>query len=237
MDFVRGVATIMMITFHFMFDLNFFHIKTFNFDSIGLKIFRLSIPILFLILVGMSLTISYSRVRELPKKKRFLKYLKRGSKIFSYGMLITVSTFMFLKEGTIIFGILHLIGLSIILAYPFLGFKYLNLFLGFSIIVLTPLINGIESNSYFLLPFGIYPSTFYSLDYFPIFSWFGIVLIGIYLGNQLYPNGKRRINVFEIKHFLIDFIKTLGRNSLVIYLIHQPVIILGLILSGLPIAF
>ena len=33
-----------------------------------------------------------------------------------------------------------------------------------------------------LLPLGIHPATFFSVDYEPIFPWFGVVLIGMGLG-------------------------------------------------------
>jgi uncharacterized membrane protein len=75
---------------------------------------------------------------------------------------------------------------------------------------------------------------FYSVDYFPVFPWFGVILVGMSLGSQLYPGYRRRIPVpdFSRSPFVIA-LAFLGRNSLAIYLVHQPVIIAILCLAGI----
>ena len=39
--------------------------------------------------------------------------------------------------------------------------------------------------------FGILPQDFYPRDFFPIFPWVGVMLLGVCLGALLYPNGIR----------------------------------------------
>ncbi|HZD43859.1 MAG TPA: heparan-alpha-glucosaminide N-acetyltransferase domain-containing protein, partial [Methanomicrobiales archaeon] len=65
-----------------------------------------------------------------------------------------------------------------------------------------------------------------SIDYAPLFPWFGVVLIGLYLGGVLYPRGQRRFSVPEWKNPVGAFFALLGRNSLVIYMAHIPIILL-----------
>jgi uncharacterized membrane protein len=70
------------------------------------------------------------------------------------------------------------------------------------------------------------PQDFYSVDYFPVFPWFGVILMGMGLGDWLYPGYRRRIPVRDISssHF-VRALAFLGQNSLAIYLVHQPVMI------------
>ena len=72
-DFLRGIAIILMIFFHIIFDLNFYSITNFNISS-GILFFiaRLSAT-MFITIAGISLSISYSRVKNKLNKKDILK--------------------------------------------------------------------------------------------------------------------------------------------------------------------
>ena len=64
------------------------------------------------------------------------------------------------------------------------------------------------------------------MDYEPIFPWFGVVLIGMGLGEFLYPEGVRSFTLPQIPEIVVRPLAFLGRHSLIIYLVHQPIIIL-----------
>jgi len=123
-DSLRCVAIVMMVTFHFIFDIYYFGIYSLDVHSGFLWWFARLTAFIFIFLVGVSLSLSYSRtilkINYGGQKNLFYKYLKRGLKIFGYGLIITAVTGIFIREGFIIFGILQLIGISIILEYPFL---------------------------------------------------------------------------------------------------------------------
>jgi uncharacterized membrane protein len=178
-------------------------------------------------LVGISLSLSYSRVQKLQTKKELqLKYIKRGLKIFGLGLVITLVTWIYLDEGFIVFGILHCIGISIILAIPFLRFRYLNLSLGFILILLGAILKNLTFDFNWLVWLGFVPSSFYTIDYFPLLPWFGVVLVGIFIGNSLYPNFKRKFSLRNLDSFkVIRFFCLLGRHSLIIYFVHQPIML------------
>jgi uncharacterized membrane protein len=226
-DFLRGIAIIMMIIYHIIFDLNYFNILSINLHSFGFRFFLYIIGTTFLLLVGISLSLSYSRIKDkLTKRQRRLKYLKRGFFIFGLGMIITFVTIIYPGDGFIIFGVLHCIGISIILSYFLLGFVHLNLMLGFLLIVGGFILNNMNFDFYYLLPLGFKPYVFYTLDYFPLLPWFGVVLIGIYVGRLFYADFNRRSNVGEMENMVVArLFCLLGRNSLIIYFIHQIVII------------
>lgn len=224
-DALRGIAITLMITYHLLFDLNYFAGQSFNLWSGYLWFIGRSSAFIFIFLVGISLTLSFSEIKTKPKNKEiFRKYFLRGAKIFSWGLMITAMTHIFLNHGTIYFGILHFIGLSIVLAIPFLRYKKINLIIG-SIIFITGIYfkDLVFKTSYFLF-LGLKPESLYTLDYFPLFPWFGVILVGIFFGNTFYMDGKRKFSIPDIKKQLIP-LSYLGRNSLLIYLIHQPLLI------------
>ncbi|MGM0404923.1 MAG: heparan-alpha-glucosaminide N-acetyltransferase [Thermoplasmatota archaeon] len=235
-DFIRGVALLMMITYHLIYDLYYFGDYGIDANSGVWLVLGRSTAILFITIVGVSLSLSYSRVKdEVSNSEIVIKYVKRGGFIFSLGLLITISTYLFLKgEGYVRFGILHLIGLSVILAIPFLRYKYINLIIGAVSLVVGFLLADLNFSFNWLLWLGFRPDSFYTVDYFPVLPWFGLVLLGLFIGKSLYPGYSRIIKIPDMsRNKLIKFISFIGQNTLVFYLIHQPILILLLYLFGL----
>ena len=235
-DFLRGIAILLMIIFHALYDFNYFGGYNLNLHS-GLWFYvgRAS-ALMFIFLVGVSLTLSHSRAIEMnmTTKEMYQKYIKRGSNIFSWGLAITFITWLFLKDGVVVFGILHFIGLSVILAYPFLRQRSHNLPIGAGIIFAGVYLEKIAFDFPWLIWLGFKPYNFYSLDYYPLSPWFGVILIGIFVGNSVYPNYTRRFDLNDHTGYLpIQLFCMLGRKSLLIYLIHQPILITLLYLLGM----
>jgi len=217
-DFTRGLAILMMLLSNFITDLQYFF--NYNNHEVFWWFFARATAFMFIFLVGVSLTLSFSRVKHKPKI--FKKYFVRGSKTLGLGILITIASLLFIPSDYIIFGILHFIGISIILAYPFLKFKKsIPLATGLIIITLGFLAEKIHLNSNYLFWLGLVSKNFSSIDFFPLLPWLGVVLLGIWFGKTIYPKGKRQ---FEIQ-FSENKISTLGRHSLYIYLAHQPIIL------------
>ncbi len=226
-DFLRGAAVMLMVISNFVTDMDFFGL----YSSAGLFwwAFARITASLFIFLAGVSLAVSCSRaIKKMSGNKLAKKCLLRGAKIFSFGMAITAVTWLFIPSAYVRFGVLHLIGLSIMLAYPFLKFRKFNLLLGIAAVISGLSLSRLTFDFPWLLWLGFIPGGFYSVDYFPLLPWFGVMLIGLFFGNMLYPKGKRRIRLPEIKSAPAGFIGFLGRNSLLIYMVHQPVLI-GLI--------
>ncbi len=226
-DLLRGIAIIMMIIFHILFDLDFLGVVQINLYSGVNLLFLHSIGIIFLLLVGVSLSLSYSRSENvLPKRKIWLKFIKRGIIVFCLGLIITVVTWFSLDRGFIIFGVLHCIGLCIIFSVPFLKYRFSNLVLGAILVFIGIVLKTMVFDFPWFLWAGFVPRGFYTIDYFPILPWFGVVLIGVFIGNILYSNYKRSFHINDFSRF--KFVKLfcfLGRHSLVIYFIHQLVIL------------
>ncbi len=235
-DLLRGTAVIMMVVFHFIYDLDYLNIFSANLSS-GFWFFFARITAgLFILLVGVSLSLSTSRSEVRGERDRiFIGLLKRGLWIFALGMMVTAATYLLVEDEFIVFGILHFIGLSIILSYPFLTLSPRALNLVFAAAAIAAGVY-LQSRSYpfpWLLWLGLAPEDFYTLDYVPLLPWFGVVLIGIFLGQVLYRGYERRFPLPDLSGLsLPGALCLLGRNSLFIYLIHQPLIVASLILIG-----
>lgn len=226
-DFLRGLAIILMVGYHLLYDLG---------DFVGLKKFLgfstdLTTPAwvvaqiffagLFVLLSGISTTFSRNNLR------RFLKFL-------AVALLITAATYVFDKSSVILFGIIHCLAVSVLL-YMLLFKKHrpavralwgsLILITGFFLPALRKT-TALSSN--WLLPFGLPGPNFASFDYFPLIPWFGVFLTGTALGQWLYSEKKSLIR----QPLPETFINWCGRQSLWIYLLHQPIIMGILYLLG-----
>ncbi len=229
-DMFRGIAILMMILFHTVFDLSFFRISAIDISTGFWKYFAFSTAALFLLIVGISLTLSHARAAaSLSGYQLARKFLCRGAGIFLLGLLVTAGTWLYLKDGFIAFGILHLIGISVMISPLFFRFKLFNIVLGFFFIMIGYFLTTV-AGPVWLLPIGIHPPTFWSVDYEPVFPWTGIVLLGMGLGEYLYPGGVRKFMLPPVPAFFIRPLASLGRYSLIIYLVHQPVILILLAL-------
>lgn len=240
-DLLRGVAVILMIAYHFIFDLSFFGVYSLNIFSGFLWYFPRIIAGIFIFLVGISLYLSYTRAEisgTYPGDREFfLKYLKRGLWIFSLGLVITLVTWIFIRAEFIIFGILHFIGLAIILQYPFLKYnekyRYLSLAAGITFIIVGSYLAMFTFNFGWLLWLGFVPQNLITVDYFPLLPWLGVVSLGIFFGGILYRGYKRRFKFPDLSIYLpVKIFVFLGRHSLIIYFIHQPILIGLLYFSG-----
>jgi uncharacterized membrane protein len=232
-DAARGVAIIMMVIYHTTYDLDALGGYDVDATSGNWALFADATAGLFLFLVGVSLAISRSRT-SLTGWKLFGKYLARGLRILAYGMILT-GLFLVLQMGVVAFGILHLIGASVILAYPFLRLRFTNLVLGCLIFAAGQyvLAQDLISQNYWLVPFGVIPEGVIMPDYRPLLPWFGVVLIGLFCGNVVYADGRRPASLPDKAPLPAWPLLPLGRNSLFIYLIHQPIVIAVLALTGL----
>ncbi|MDN7024453.1 DUF1624 domain-containing protein [Methanoculleus sp. FWC-SCC1] len=229
-DAARGIAVVTMILFHAVFDLNYFGIVTVTVATGFWRMLAYATASTFIFLVGLSLTISYARSsRRLDAQALRRKYLKRGATIFGYGLVVTAATYLFLPSGYIVFGILHFIGIAVIIAPFFIRFEEANLLFGVAALFAGYVTNAI-TGPWPLLWLGIHPSSFTSLDYVPLLPWFGLVLFGIYFGKKFYPEGTRGFSVKIAEPGAARPLAFLGRHSLFIYFLHQPIILAAIFL-------
>jgi uncharacterized membrane protein len=234
-DSLRGVAIIMMVIYHLMWDLWYFRVLPDVVLYAGFwKYFQRITASLFITLVGVSLAVTAMRLRgpngdgPVP----FRHFLLRGLRIFGWGMVISLVVWA-AGVGYVHFGVLHLIGFSIIAAYPFLRFRWLNLALWALFNVAGYFLKPVRVDFPWLLWLGLEPAAYYPNDYFPVIPWFGVVLLGIFIGNSLYTPQGRAFTLPDLSGWLpIRILQWLGAHSLTIYLIHQPLLFALLVITG-----
>ncbi|HFQ81658.1 MAG TPA: DUF1624 domain-containing protein [Desulfobacterales bacterium] len=219
LDCLRGLAVLMMLVSNFLFDLFYFTAILNPASGFPAWLARATAG-LFVLLAGVSLTISYTR--PTARRQGFKKYLRRGAGIFALGMLITLATRIAVGRQYVVFGILHLIGSGIILSYPFLKHRRFALPAGLLILLAAPFMGSLRAASGWLLWLGIQSSGFVSVDYTPLVPWFGIMLIGIALGGFVIPAPSPMP-----RSRLIRLSALCGRHSLMIYFAHQPLLWTG----------
>ena len=231
---MRGIAIIMVVVYHLAWDLSALAGWDIDLYDGFWHYFQRVTATTFIVLVGISLTLSYRRASEYYSESAlFGKYLRRGAKLFALGMLISLVTWVVIRQGYVQFGILHFIGVSIVLAYPLLRYRYLNLALGLLFLLAGQWVSSITVGTGWLIWLGFLPSSYYAVDYFPLIPWFGVVLLGIFIGNTFYGDGSRRISLPDLSSAtLVRGLDKLGQHTLAIYLFHQPVLIAGLVLLG-----
>lgn len=221
--------------------------------KIGKELFMFFKPVeplfagIFILISGLCCNLSHSN-------------LKRGLKLLVVALLLSVVTYFLGKDVFISFGILHMLSLCMILCgLVYNLIKKINPLVGMLTCVLLYIFTSSVQLGIFgirnvfkiyipkglydigiLFPFGIYNSSFYSADYFPMFPWMFAFFFGVFLGLGIF-SGKYTLSKYSKSGILenlvykdyVPFLSFMGRNSLLIYIIHQPVIYIILYFVGL----
>lgn len=211
-DIIRVIALVLMIAFHLAYDLREF--AGFNIDYNSSFWFYLGKTSALMFIFVSGLSCGFSR-----------NPLKRGVKIFTAGMLITLITYFWLGKTYVRFGILHFLGATMIF-YPLLRVLSNGVLLGISLLIvaLSTLTTNLREGSGLFLPLGIRYEGFTTIDYYPLFPYLAVSILGMIIYKKFYGDKKTVLRSnYNFKH-----IKVISEKSLPIYLIHQPVLV-GLI--------
>lgn len=204
LDQIRGFAIVLMIIFHFSYDLAVFgHVQIeFQKDPFWWGFPRL-IVFLFLTAVGISL-----RVVHVPDY-RWKPFWKRWFKLALFAVLISFSTYFAFPDRWIYFGTLHSIAVTSLMAIPFVRFPRLSGVLALAFLI--PVVFFRWSLPWIELPHK-------SMDYIPAFPWVGVVFLGIFLHSVNF----HKLNLPNIR--LLRGLSWMGKHSLLIYMLHQPIL-------------
>ena len=230
-DVSRGLAITMMVAYHFCYDLACFRFVPWTrYDMLiesGWIGWRTLIVISFLIIVGFSLALS------IVFKPSWSDFRKRWAQIAGAAILVSLASYGFAGERWIYFGILHFIAVTTLLCrFMLLRMKSVRWIatLGFAAIVIGFLFStsAFDRPPLNILGFAARkPGTY---DFVPLFPWIGVVLIGIAGGLLWQAHGFRPIATLSGLHAAVpaplqNVLAGMGRWSLIIYLVHQPILI------------
>ncbi len=228
LDVFRGLALISMILYHAMWDLVYvYDVNIPMFPSKISYVWQQSICQSFILLSGFCFVLG---------KRHF----KRGLTIFGASVIVSLVTFIFTPTSRILFGVLTLIGVSMLIMVPLSKVvEKINPYAGGAVSLLLFLLTKRVPSGYLSLwgvkilhlPkwfyanyatafLGFPPRSFYSSDYFPLVPWFFLFVTGLFL-----------CRVFKKHHLLerlpevkLSPLEWIGRHSLIIYMLHQPLI-------------
>jgi len=214
LDSLRATALVMMLVLNFVTDLNHFGIMNTETGDQWWWLARIAASLF----VGIS-GVSYFLAHRLEYD--FTKTSGRTQRLIFWAFVITIITYIFEPSAYVRFGVLHLLALASIVAFPVARKPEFALGIGL-ILLIIPL----SSNSN-LVWLGLRETGFIAVDYFPLNPWLGIFFIGLALASRIYPEGKPLTEIQWPERWL-----WFGRNTLTIYVIHQPILIGLLILTG-----
>ncbi|UOO37823.1 DUF1624 domain-containing protein [Oscillospiraceae bacterium CM] len=213
-DALRGLAVILMVIHHLLFDLvTFLDAPVWLFSNPVFNFLHEIFAGVFIFLSGVSSQFSRSNI-------------KRGVKVFALAMVLTIVTSLPFVNEPIRFGVLHLLGFCMIFygltrkAWDRIPRLLAPFFYTIIIIVSALAVRLIPINAPYLWMFGWYGPDFFSADYFPLFSWLFVFLFGTWAG--FYVVGHRLPDWFY--ETSVPFLPAVGRRSLLIYLLHQPIL-------------
>lgn len=231
-DELRGVSILSMLGYHLCYDLAvLFGVSGMGwFFSAGAGVWQLCICGVFLFVAGACC--SYSRSN-----------LRRGVRLFLLGMVFTVVTALVMPDQLIVFGLLHFLGVAVLLSIPcrrlfahippgvgvvaglvlfWLTYHVQSGWIGISPALSVALPRGLYATNW-LCFLGFYNESFASADYFPLLPYLFLFWAGMFFSRFRLPAWCYRSRCRALAF--------LGKHSLAIYLLHQPVIYLALWLA------
>ena len=226
LDELRGLDLVSMMLYHACWDLAFlFGVEMKWYAATPGHLWQQSICLVFILLSGFCVPLGHHTLR-------------RGATVFGAGVLVTVVTLLFMPEDRVIFGVLTFLGAAMLLTGilepllqkvpPAAGLVVSAVLFALCYSVSSGWVGvgswklllpqGLYAN-YLTAFFGFYPEGFFSTDYFPLLPWLFLFWAGYFLH---FCMGRARME--PLRRSVCAPLGWLGRHSLVIYLLHQPVI-------------
>ena len=218
-DLIRGMAIFLMFVYHTFWNLNYFELVYFKVASDQVWVwFARFIAGVIIFVMGVCVVISTlnNKKPQINRQRLLVLFLSAG--------ITSLVTFLIIPKGFIFFGILHHIALTSLFLPFFLKLPTPIILLLIPVGMMTAII---EKSSAFDNPLlwwiGFSSSKIISVDFVPIFPWITLSIIGIAFGNWELKRANSVLKMDWKPARKFKAIQFLGRNSLILYLIHQPV--------------
>lgn len=231
-DAVRGVAMVWMTVFHFGFDLAHFGLWSHNFRSDPFwTLQRTAIVSLFLFCAG------FSQAVAVHQGQSWSRFWRRWGQIAACAALVSAGSYAMFPDSFIYFGVLHGMAVMLIVARLTAGWGHWLWFAGAVAIALPTVAHDLLSrgladwaawfNGRPLNWLGLVSRKPFTQDYVPVFPWLGVMWWGLACGQWMLMWRSRWLRT-ALKG-LPSRLSVLGRWSLSYYMLHQPVLIGGLL--------
>ncbi len=223
LDLIRGIGIVLMIFFHVCFDLKTFASTPPKFvtqmPAWFWNYFPEMIGTIFFFCLGASARLANE------SKDSGQKTLRRFLVLSTISIGITAGTAVFTPALTIYFGVIHCMAICVLLMAPLLNKPYLSLYLGVLSILAGVWMRSQTFSFSYLFWMGFYSEAGpMGGDNYPLFPWIGVALCGVSVAS-FYHQAARK---FPADSWLLKPLRKLGQHSLLIYLLHQPLLILAI---------
>lgn len=219
LDAFRGICLLGMVIVHLMYDL----VELYGIVDLSYPDWFSFVQdwggVLFILLSGICVTLGHHNIR-------------RGLAVIGCGLVVTAVTVgMYLLDFSdrsiiIYFGVLHCLGACMLLWSIFRKAPgWLLAVLAVGMIAAGLYLDGHRLVDFpYLVPLGFTYPGFSSSDYFPLLPHLGFFLLGALLGRLLYARKQSLLPRVNDRNPVIRFLSFCGRQSLWIYMGHQPVL-------------
>ncbi|CTQ56097.1 putative membrane protein [Roseibium album] len=221
LDFARGLAVVTMAIYHLSWDLSWFSFVDWPVThGLGWRIFAASIASSFLFLSGIGLDLSHH------KGIRWRAFWRRFAVIALAAAAVSLVTYFAFGNQFVRFGILHSIALSSLVVLPFARLPVWSSVLAAVFFLTLPLwASSHEFDGQIWLWTGLGTPDYGSVDYVPLAPWAGATFAGLATSRAFRALSIwERLSAILLSDPLGRFTRLLGRHSLPIYLLHQPVL-------------
>ena len=223
LDVLRGISVSAMIVYHFFWDLGYF-------GFIELENITRGLPLLFAQFIGASfIVISGISLRLASYSNNFsIKFLRRLLVLVLICLAITLITFYIDKTSFIFFGILHFLATCSLLGLLFLKIRNNNLLFILFVCSLVVSVSKIrfDLHSHFSW-LGLNSEVPITNDFYPLFPWVSFYFFGLWVAEPvkiyLMHTNSRCGNDYPKFFTIYRGLQFLGRNSLTVYILHQPI--------------
>ena len=220
LDALRGVAILAMVVYHFCFDLRYFGVARWDFEhDIRWLAARTLILSSFLLIAGISAALAR---RDPAADARWPRHV---AVIGGAALLVTAASAMMFPRSFIWFGVLHAIALSLLLARLVIDRPCAALAAGVIVIAAGVMLSSQHFDNRMLGWLGFMTGKPMTEDYVPLFPWSGVLFLGIAAGHALVASNFAMLAPLARMPRALRF---LGRHSLAVYLVHQPLLLGGL---------
>ncbi len=216
-DTLRGAALVLMFIYHFAFDLRFYRVIAADFEHDPFWLgFRALIVASFMTLVGVSLVLA-NGAGATPAH-----FWRRIGVIAACAGAASVGSWIMFPQTYIYFGILHAIAVASIVAAPFVRHPLVALTIATVVIVAGIAFTHPAFDARALSWIGFVTHKPATEDYVPLAPWAGFVFAGIAVAHALAAAHWRPVARLARAPRPLRW---LGRHSLLVYMVHQPILL------------
>jgi len=212
LDAYRGLCVLVMVVYHGAFDL-----AVYGYIPLSLlinSVMNVIHPIFagsFVLMSGATCRFSRNNLKNAVVLGLTAAGVSLGTRLFTPDMFISFGILHFFASATLIYSLLgRLFERAEKILAPVFAAVFAVLYTVFPV--------NIQTSGLAFLGFSI--AKYYSGDYYPIIPWIFLFFVGTYTGG-LIKNGRMPKALYSLS---CPPLEKIGRHSLLIYIVHQPVL-------------